>query len=277
MVVATPQVRWRSVAAGLAAGEVVAGGVLLLPLFAVAALRILPLNETAHGRTSLEWPFPFDGAWSVVTDLTLLSLLAVAGAPVIALVVAAVAHRRVSARRTAIILLVTGGVPLAWSHGLVPGGVIGFIVAVAAIRYWAIDREERPIGRHGFAGLACAGLAVVISASAYAALHPLRISGSGGGAVPVLVVTNDSRFGVTLESAQPSFPGGAPPLAFGFRGVHAHLAAGITSGIPLYRVRCARGVVGYANVDTVVVRYRVLGRAERQRLTLQPPLQLRCP
>lgn len=277
MAVATPRVRWRYVAAGLAAGEVVAAAVLLLPIFAVTALRLGPVNSTAHGRMSLEWPFAFDGPWSIVTDLTLLSVLAVAAAPVVTFGVASLVQRRVSVRRTAVILLVTGGVPLAWSHGLVPGGLTGFAVALAALRYWAIDCDERPIRRRWLVVLTLAGLVTVLSASAYGALHPLKITGSGGGPVPVLVVSNGSRFDATLESAAPSLPGGAGPFHVRFLDIRGRLAAGATRGIPLRHGPCARGVVGYASVETVVVRYRVLGRSERQKLVLDPPLQLHCP
>jgi hypothetical protein len=276
MTVATPQVRWRYVFAGLAAGEIIATVLLLLPMLGLTALRVAPVGAAPHPGLLLQWPFAFDGVWSVFTDVTLLALLAAAGAPVIARVVGAVAQRRVSVRRTAFILLVTGGVPLAWSHGVVPGPLLSYLAAAAAIRGWAIDREERPLRRRTWIVIAAVAVALVASACAYAALHPLRISGAGGPG-PVLVVANNSPFEARLESVRPQFPGGGPQFPFGFRSVSACLAPRATTAVPLVQLHCDRGTSGLANVTEVVVRFRVLGREEQQRLALGSPLTLRCP
>jgi hypothetical protein len=82
---------------------------------------------------------------------------------------------------------------------------------------------------------------------------------------------------VRLDSVRPSFPGGGPPFPFGFRPVSAVLDPRATTAIPLLQRRCAPGVRGVANVSEVIVRFRVLGREERQRLALGTPLALHCP
>ena len=276
MTVAAPQVRWRSVFAGLAVGEVIATIVLLVPVLGLTAVRVASFGEQPHTGLLLEWPFPFEDVWSVVTDVTLLGLLAAGGAPVIAHVVGAFTQRRVSVRRTALILLLTGGVPLAWSHGIVPGPLLSYVVAAAAIRRWAIDREERPLPRRSWIALAVGTLALVISAGAYAGLHPLRISGAGG-PDSVLVVANNSPFQVRLNSVRPFFPGGGPPFPFGFRPVSAILAPRATAAIPLPQLRCPRGTIATATVSEVIVHFQVLGREERQRLALSTPMSLHCP
>jgi hypothetical protein len=275
MTAATPSVRWRYVFAGLAAGEVIATLVLLLPVLGLTALRVAPLGAPPHPGLLLEWPFPFNGAWSVFTDVTLLALLAAAGAPVIAYVVGRIAARPVSVRRTALILLLTGGVPLAWSHGIVPGPLLSYVAAAAAIRRWAVDQEERPFGRKSWIALGAATLALVTAAGAYAALHPLGITGAGGPG-PMLVVGNNSPFQVRLDAVRPKFPDGAPRYPFGFRPVSAVLTPRATTAVPLVQ-RCARGITGSASLTEVIVRFRVLGREEQQLLALGTPLALHCP
>jgi hypothetical protein len=274
--VGTPQVRWRYVFAGLAAGEAVATVLLLVPVVGLTVLRVAPVGAPPHPGLLLEWPFPFDGVWSVFADVTLLALLTAVGAPVIAYVVGAIAQRPVSVRRTALILLVTGGAPLAWSHGIVPGPLLSYVAAAAGIRGWAIDREDRPLRRGSWIVLGVVTLALITSAGAYAALHPLRITGAGGPG-PVLVVGNNSPFRVRLDSVRPFFPGGGPPFPFGFRPVSAVLNPRATTAIPLLQLRCAPGVSGGANASEVIVHFHVLGREQRQRLALGTPLALHCP
>jgi hypothetical protein len=277
MTVGTPQVRWRYVFAGLAAGEVIAAVLLLVPVIALTVLRVAPLGASPRPGLLLEWPFPFDGVWSVFTDVTLLALLTALGAPVIAYVVGAIAQRRVSVRRTALILLLTGGVPLAWSHGIVPGPLLSYVAAAAAIRRWAIDRVERPLlSRTSWIALGVVTIALVASAGAYAALHPLRITGSGGPG-PLLVLGNNSPFRVRLDSVRPFWPGGGPPFPFGFRPASTALPPRTTTAVPLLQLRCAPGFTGVANVSEVIARFHVLGREEHQRLTLGTPLVLHCP
>jgi hypothetical protein len=225
MTVGTPQVRWRHVFVGLAAGEVVAAFLLLVPVLGLTALRVAPVGAPPKPGLLLEWPFRFDGVWSVFTDVTLLALLTAVGAPVIAYVVGAIAQRPVSVRRTALILLITGGVPIAWSHGIVPGPLLSYVAAAVGIRGWAIDCEDQPLRRKSWVGLGVVTLALVTSAGAYAALHPLRITGAGGPG-PVLVVRNNAPFRVRLDAVRPFFPGGGPPFPFGFRPVAAVLNPG---------------------------------------------------
>lgn len=278
MTVATAQPRWRDVFAGLALGEVVASLLLLVPLVGLSALGVATLTAPARHALFLEWPFWFDGMWSVVTDVTVIGLLACAGAPVIAYAVSACTGRCVSTRRTALILLLAGGAPLAWSHGLVPGSLLAFVAAAASIRKWAVDKTERPLRPKTWAILICLGLALTGSASAYAALHPLRITGSGGPQL-MLVVENGSAFEVRVDSVRPSFPGGGPPFpfAFGFRAVSTRIAPGATTPVLLVQLPCKQGLTGMSDVRDVVVRFHLLGREEQQRLTLDSPLHLHCP
>jgi hypothetical protein len=158
----------------------------------------------------------------------------------------------------------------------VPGPLLSYVAAAVGIRGWAIDCEDQPLRRKSWVGLGVVTLALVTSAGAYAALHPLRITGAGGPG-PVLVVRNNAPFRVRLDAVRPFFPGGGPPFPFGFRPVAAVLNPRATTAIPLLQLRCAPGVRGVANVSEVIARFHVLGREERQRLTLGTPLALHCP
>jgi hypothetical protein len=274
MTVVTGNVRWRSVLAGLALGELVAAALLLIPVLGLSALHLAPLS-TAPRHRLFEWPFAFDGPWSAVTDLSLLGLLAAAGGVVVARAVSATAGRPVSTRRTALVLFLAGGVPLAWTHGFVPGPVLGFLAAAAGIRTWAVGRiDTRPSRAFVVAAIAVT-LVLAGSAWTYAGFHPLRITGSTGQPAG-LVVGSNSPFVVEIVGVAATHGG---PARFGFdlAPVHVRLAPRSDALVLLHQLPCARGVTGNMYVQDVHVTYRVLGRVERQTLPLSPRLDLHCP
>ena len=276
MSIAEPRARWRDVFVGLAVGEVLATVLLLLPLFGLSVLRLAPLSNPPD-TGFLEWPFRFDGSWSVAADLTLIGLLAWAGAFVVSRVVAGYSGRPVSRRRTALILFCAGGAPFAWAHGVVPGPLFGFVAAAAAIRAWAVGRIDRPVARRTVALGAAVIVALVCTAGSYALLHPLRVIGSGSSDTgPLLVLGSNSPFPVEIVRVEARLPGGVPP-SLAFSPVAVRVAPRSTSVAVLPVAPCPDGVVAAFDVREVTVSFRVLGRIEREVLRLAPPYHAHCP
>lgn len=269
MTVAAPASRWRDVFLGLVVGELLAASALLVPVAVLWWLRLAPVSTLPRHRL-FEWPFAFDGAWSLLSDLTILALLALAGGQVIARVLVPFLERPVSRRRTAAVLFLAGGVPLAWSHGALPGPLLAFLASAAGIRAWAVGRADAPLPRGALSAVVAAAVALLLSAAAYGALHPLRTSGSVGPG-PGLVLASDSPFAVTVTGIRPAFFTGP----FGFAPPRVRLPS--RQDVPVYLHRACHSVRGSATIDAVAVTFRVLGHTERQVLPLEPPYRLVCP
>jgi hypothetical protein len=269
MTVAAPAPRWRDVFLGLVVGEILAAAVLLVPILGLFWLRLAPLS-TGPRHGFFEWPFTFDGVWSVTSDLTILAALAVAGGSMVARVLVSFLEQPVSRRRTAAVLFVAGGVPLAWSHGAVPEPLLAFAASAAGIRSWAVGRGDPPLSRAAIAAAVAVAAGLLLSAGGYGALHPLRVSGSVGPG-PGIVLSTDSPFTVEVTGVRPAPFAGAP----GFAPLHVRIPP--RRVVAVYLHRACHGLRGAGTVDEVVVTYRVLGRVEHQLLSLSQPYRLVCP
>ncbi len=111
-------------------------------------------------------------------------------------------HEHVSDGRLAVLLVLTGGIPLVISHHDHHGaGLLGFILAVVFVRRWVVRHEGRWALAPAAAILAVL-CAVVVS---YGALHPLWTAsaystGHTGRYCTVAVdIRNAARVGVTID------------------------------------------------------------------------------
>lgn len=272
MGIASPNARWRDVALGLVVGELVATLLFVLPLWALWWLGLAPHATAAS--TLMGWPYPFAGPWSVVTDLTVLFVLAAAGAAVVASLLRLATGCPVSTVRTAAILLVCGGVPLAWNNGVLQG-LIGFVAAVAGIRAFAVGATARRLRGRPLAAAAALVAVLLTSAVGFVLLHPLRVTGYGGPGA-VVVFGTGSPFSVRVTAVEPH-EGALPPWWGAFGPVDVRIGPRGSAPVALRPRACPRRVFGDATVGVVSVTYVTLGRTERQLVALSPPLRLHCP
>jgi hypothetical protein len=211
-----------------------------------------------------DWPFPQNGTWSLLADVSVF---------VLALGVTTIAiawqlrgpSPTVSEGRLFVVLLFTGGAPFVTSHDSAP---FFFLIAVWAVRAWVVKDELRIPRRP----LLAVGAALALIIAAYGLFHPIWVeSQSTLEAIPkskqtrvVLMLHNSSRRSVEVEQlSAPGFTEGrVGPWEPGSR-LPVRISGGHT-GVFMLRVKpgtCGNGLDGS-------VRYRVFGR------TLDEPLRL---
>ena len=245
---------------------------------AAAALGLLYISAWAVGAISQpsateagvinEWPYYGGGAWSLFANIAVLF---------IGLVLATVAtswwlrrtHEHVSDGRLAILLLLTGGIPLVISHHDHHGfGLLGFILAVVFVRRWVVRREGRwaLVPTLALLTVLCA---VVLS---YGLLHPLWTTTDAfrTGADPRqcavgMNIHNAALVGVTLDQVE-------PPPGFTIESVPDDFAARSDAAVSLLPLGGGSGT----GVFDVTVRYSVFGFALTERLPLRIQLQNNC-
>ena len=255
---------WIDATFSLLVGWLVSAVAIFVLYLAADLVGVISQPYGSHAGVVNEWPYADNGLWSLLANIAVI---------LIGLVLATVAiswrlrtkQARVSDGRLAVVLLLTGWVPLRAAGPA--GGLVGFLIALVLIRYWVARREDRVAPRFAAAPLAVLG-AVVVS---YGSLHPLWTMSvtptlPGGKARSVVVGIHDAaRVGVTIDRID-------APLPFGpARPTRLNLAAGGTRDIMLSIPHgCGTPVVD------IHVRYHIFGLALSETLPAKVPLGRRC-
>lgn len=167
-----PRPGWTWAIGSLLVGWILAGTAAVL-LYLGAALvgaigqsSALDGSPDGHGLALNDWPYPDNGWWSLFANIAVVGL-------VLMLTTKATSwwmrrsYDRVSDERLALVLLLTGWLPLRFGGPI--GGFFGFLVAVGLARYWVAGAEYRLPTRTAAAMIAGLGA----FAAVYGLLHPL--------------------------------------------------------------------------------------------------------
>jgi hypothetical protein len=252
-----------------------------------AALQLLGVfarNGTfGDPQVFLGWPFERAGAWSLAANVAATAAVVTLVAGCITGSVARRVERPVSLRRVAVIVLVTGYVPLVAFPGLLGLPWLGGLLATGALVRWLALVASPPLGRV-VALLLALGLLVTIS---YGVFHPLwfvtRIVWDPDEGVYAFSVRNDGFAPVTMLGVDRG-----PVVAGAREGVltpapfdttrplrEVRLGWGRSADVTLL-LRCPPGVDGVPGVTRARLRYRVLGLGFTAPVRLDPPARVRC-
>lgn len=207
---------WWWTAGALLVGWLVAGVATLALYVAAASLGAIANgyaypsaapNDWTYGvnRVSLsDWPYPDSGLWTLFANVAVVAL-------VLVLTTVATAwwmrrsHEHFSEGRLALVLLLTGWLPVA---GGPAGGLFGFLVAVLLVRVWVTRAQDRLPTRTAI--ITVAVLALV--AGTYGLLHPFwTMDVEPYRANTAIVVINNAAHvpvrvdGFTVSPSAPSF------------------------------------------------------------------------
>jgi len=174
-------------------------GIAILALYGAASV-VGAISQPYGWRagTVNEWPYPGNGAWGVLANVSVLML---------GLVLTTVAtswwlrksHAYVSDGRLTVVLLFAGWVPMGAAGP--KGGLFGFVIALLLVRHWVVGRYEGRL-RPSTAAALVAGLGAIVLS--YGLLHPLWTAAvfptSAGKQHSVTVdIHNAARVAVTID------------------------------------------------------------------------------
>jgi hypothetical protein len=224
-------------------------------------------NTDGIGRPEIhainDWPFPSNGHWSLVADVSVF---------VLALVITTVAiawslrtrFATVAENRLLVVLIFTGGAPFVMSEESAP---LFFLIAVWAVRAWVVKDELRFPRRP----MAVVGTVLVLTIASYGLVHPVWLEASTATTVKqtatvMLVLHNQGRVPVEVDRI----------TANGWHEARAGWPWAYTRRLPVriapghsetFMVTVSRGDCGGLRGT---IRYRVFGRTSSEPLSSNP-------
>jgi hypothetical protein len=291
-------------------GEILAAVVLWVAGIVLTIAGIAPLG----GASQWVWlPWRIDGVWSLIGAIGWGYLVCSVVASFVGQSIARRGFERPPAAWLVIAIAISGYGAMAVGHtagahvfaAVVAGAVLTRLIAFrkdGSARRWPWTMSSR----------ICVGavLVALLLALSYSALHPFAADGSGITYAPprltayVDVGLSESRFPVVVKSVTLTGPGASrvgvssvglhldnpmelipvPPRHltgalqhFGYAWTPTRFPFRVPASQQLWiTVRARQTVCGYTRLDTLKLRYTVLGIATSQTIPLQTPLTLRC-